>query len=71
MVDDMKKVAALNFGRMQPPFGLAYKNVIGARHAAWRINVEKIKIYAARIDKEIKRHCFRHYYRVTRPSFPY
>jgi len=71
MVDAMKKVAALNVEltvEERNLLSVAYKNVIGARRAAWRIiasieqkekskgnegNVEKIKRYAAKIDKEL------------------
>eukprot|EP01124_Arcella_intermedia_P020197 TRINITY_DN276_c0_g2_i1.p2 TRINITY_DN276_c0_g2~~TRINITY_DN276_c0_g2_i1.p2 ORF type:complete len:254 (-),score=48.08 TRINITY_DN276_c0_g2_i1:127-849(-) len=71
MVDAMKKVAQLNVElsvEERNLLSVAYKNVIGARRAAWRIiasieqkekskgnegNVEKIKRYAAKIDKEL------------------
>jgi len=71
MVEAMKKVAALNVEltvEERNLLSVAYKNVIGARRAAWRIiasieqkekskgneaNVDKIKRYAAKIDKEL------------------
>jgi len=71
MVEAMKKVAALNVEltvEERNLLSVAYKNVIGARRAAWRIiasieqkekskgnekNVDKIKSYAAKIDREL------------------
>jgi 14-3-3 protein epsilon len=71
MVDAMKKVAATNTElsvEERNLLSVAYKNVIGARRAAWRIissieqkekskgneaHVHKIKQYASKIDKEL------------------
>jgi 14-3-3 protein epsilon len=71
MVDAMKKVAATNTElsvEERNLLSVAYKNVIGARRAAWRIissieqkekskgnesHVQKIKHYASKIDKEL------------------
>jgi len=75
MVEAMKKVAHLNVElsvEERNLMSVAYKNVIGARRAAWRIissieqkekskgnepNVDRIKTYAAKIEKELNDIC--------------
>jgi 14-3-3 protein epsilon len=74
MVEAMKKVASLEVELTveEQNLSLAYKNVIGARRASWRIissieqkeeskgseeKLEKIRQYRAQVEKELKEIC--------------